>query len=199
MHALDRLTCTVTLRMADIPMPPTVVTENLAEAEAAVKRFGTAVLKPLYTSKARGMQIVEAGPQAETQLRAFQAAGNAMMYVQQLLDLPGHDFGIAFLGGEYLGAYARVQRGDSWHTAMSAGGNKYQSIEPPPEFIDLARRAQAPFNLDFTCVDVVETKAGPLVFEVSAFGGFRGLREAADIDAGGAFTDYVLQKISDDG
>ena len=53
---IDRLACTVTLRLGEIPLPPTVITEDIDQAAAAVERFGTAVLKPLYTSKARGMR-----------------------------------------------------------------------------------------------------------------------------------------------
>ena len=52
-------------------------------------------------------------------------------------------------------------------------------------------RAQAPFDMDFTTVDVAETSDGPIVFEVSAFGGFRGALEGAGIDAAGSYTDYV--------
>ncbi|MFP4049030.1 MAG: ATP-grasp family protein, partial [Desulfovermiculus sp.] len=51
------------------------------------------------------------------------------------------------------------------------------------------------FDLDFTCVDVAETADGPLVFEVSAFGGFRGIWEAQGIDAASLFTSYVLDNI----
>src|SRR5690606_31360637 len=43
---LDRLSCTVTLASAGIPMPATVVTESVTEAAAAIRRFGSAVLKP---------------------------------------------------------------------------------------------------------------------------------------------------------
>ena len=61
--------------------------------------------------------------------------------------------------------------------------------------IDIAQRAQEPFGLDFTTVDLAETENGPVVFEVSAFGGFRGALEGAGIDAATAYAEYVLQRI----
>ena len=73
-----------------------------------------------------------------------------------------------------------------------------QPCAPSDEVLKLAERAQAPFGLDFTCVDVIETEQGPQVFEVSAFGGFRGLHEAAGIDAAGLYVDYVLRKLNDE-
>src|SRR5262245_50375380 len=49
--AVDRYRMTVELTRADLPVPETVVTEDIEEAESAVARFGAAVLKPLFTSK----------------------------------------------------------------------------------------------------------------------------------------------------
>jgi len=40
------------------------------------------------------------------------------------------------------------------------------------------------------------TDEGPIVFEVSAFGGFRGALEGSGIDAAGAYADYALRKIN---
>ncbi|PRQ05757.1 Alpha-aminoadipate--LysW ligase LysX [Enhygromyxa salina] len=204
MTLIDRLSCTVKLRLGQIPMPATVITESVDAAMAAIARYGAVVAKPLYTSKARGMLVLrapgsEAGSEAEAdatelraQVEAFRAA-NPVMYLQQLIDMPGRDLGVVFLGGEYLATYARVS-GGSWTTSTSKGG-KYQPHAPSDEVIALAHRAQALFDLDFTCVDVVETDDGPKVFEVSAFGGFRGLLHACDIDAAARYVDYALAEL----
>lgn len=190
--ALNRLSCTIRLRAGDIPMPRTVITENLDHAEQAAREFGRAVLKPLYTSKARGMEVVEAGPLCRDTIHRFRNQGNQVLYIQELLDLQGKDLGVVFLGGEYLGTYARQSSG-SWNTSTSNGG-RYRPFEPRQEIIDLAWQAQNLFNLDFTCVDIVETASGPLVFEVSAFGGFRGLLEACNVDASAHFASFVLER-----
>ncbi len=50
LRLIDRLSCTVTLRNAAIPMPPTRVTENVDSALMAVRDFGSAVFKPLYSA-----------------------------------------------------------------------------------------------------------------------------------------------------
>jgi len=194
MKAMDRLSCTLTLRGGDIPMPPTVVTESIDVATKAVSDFGRAVCKPIYTSKARGMRVIEAGNGVRDAVRDFQAEGNALMYIQKMIDLPGQDLGLVYLGGEYVATYARVGSGESWNTTTRSGG-KYQPYEPSPEVIELGRRAQSLFGLDFTCVDIAEIESGPVVFEVSAFGGFRGLKEAHSIDAAAMYVDYVLKQL----
>ncbi|MES9965758.1 MAG: GAK system ATP-grasp enzyme [Sedimenticola sp.] len=197
LRLIDRLSCTVTLRNAGIPMPDTRVTEDTDAALAAVRAFGSAVFKPLFSTKARGMTIIEAD-QPEEEIRAaidrFRS-NNPMMYIQRRLDLSGRDLGMVFLGGDYLGTYARVSQGDAWNTTINSGG-RYEAYSPPQEIIELAHRAQAPFGMDFTTVDVAETADGPIVFEVSAFGGFRGALEGAGVDAAAAYTDYALERVA---
>jgi ATP-grasp enzyme of GAK system len=194
LRLLDRLSCTVTLASGGIPMPPTEVTEHIRHAVAAVQRFGRAIVKGLYSTKGRGMLVVSADdPELEGKLSAFRAAENPVLYIQQMLSLPGRDLGISFLGGQYLGAYARVKGDGAWNTTIHSGGH-YERYEPSPQIIELAQRAQALFNLDFTGVDVVETERGPMVFEVSAFGGFSGLRDGCKLDAAARYVDYVIEQ-----
>jgi ribosomal protein S6--L-glutamate ligase len=197
LRLIDRLSCTVTLRNAGIPMPATRVTEDIGAAVMAVQDFGSTVFKPLYSTKARGMCVIDAHrdhAEIEREIRAFQAE-NPMMYIQQKIELPGRDLGMVFLDGEYLGTYARVSREDAWNTTIHSGG-RYASHTPPAAVIELAQRAQALFDMDFTTVDVAETNAGPIVFEVSAFGGFRGALEGIGIDAAALYAEHVLRQLT---
>lgn len=197
LRLVDRLSCTVTLRNADIPMPETLVTEDVDAAVRAVQRFGQAVFKPLFSTKARGMCVIKAEQEESairTEIEAFKAT-NPMMYIQRKINLPGRDLGMVFLGGNYLGTYARVPQNDAWNTTINSGG-RYAAYDAPDEFVELAYRAQKPFAMDFTTVDVAETDEGPIVFEVSAFGGFRGAKEGAGIDAADLYVDYAIEKLN---
>jgi ribosomal protein S6--L-glutamate ligase len=203
LRLVDRLACTVTLAGAGLPLPPTTVTEDPAQALDAVRGYGRAVLKPLFTSKARGMALLDAEAldpgEIAAALAGFQAA-NPVMYIQQAVDLRGQDLGVCFLGGEYLGTYARRKTPAAgaqaaWSTSTACGG-RYAAFDPPAEIIELARRAGELFGLAFTCVDVALTDAGPYIFEVSAFGGFRGLLQARGLDVAELFTRHVLRELA---
>lgn len=194
LRLIDRLACTVSLRAADAPMPATIVTEDENAALCAVEEFGAAVFKPLYSTKARGMCVIEAGGDAATEIAAFKAE-HPVMYIQEKLDLSGQDLGMVFLGDDHFCTYARVGQSGSWNTTINSGG-KYAAFEPDAGLIELARKAQAPFGLDFTTVDVALTQNGPIVFEVSAFGGFRGVKEGCGLDAAAALTDHVIEKVT---
>ena len=196
LRLIDRLSCTVTLRNAGIPMPDTRVTENIGVAMDTVRDFGSAVFKPLYSTKARGMTIIDSDQDSKNMERAIRdfSMDNQMMYIQRKINLPGRDLGMVFLAGSYLGTYARVPQGDAWNTTINSGG-RYEAHTPSDDVIKLARRAQAPFNMDFTTVDVAETDTGPIVFEVSAFGGFQGAKDGIGIDAAALYVDHVMQEI----
>ena len=196
LRLIDRLACTVTLRNGGIPMPDTHVTENVESAVRKVREYGSAVFKPLYSTKARGMEVIgNDEPEQEIVRRvvAF-SADNPTMYIQRKMALSGRDLGMVFLAGDYLGCYARVAQGDTWNTTIQSGG-KYEPFEAPGAIIDLAHRAQALFRLDFTTVDVALTETGPIVFEVSAFGGFRGAKEGIGIDAAALYVDHVVKAL----
>lgn len=196
LRLIDRLSCTITLANHEIPMPETRITEDVEAALDTVHNFGEAVFKPLYSTKARGMSLLHTQMDHDTlqkQIETFKAE-HPMMYIQKKMDLNGKDLGMVFLGGKYLGTYARIKQNQSWNTTIHSGG-RYGSYTPSPDLIDLAKRAQAPFGMDFTTVDVAETSRGPIIFEVSAFGGFRGVKEGIGIDAAKLYVDYALKQL----
>jgi len=193
-RAVNRLSCTAELRSAGVPIPETVITESVETAHRTVQEFGQAVFKPLFTSKARGMMVFEAGRTAHGEIKGYQEAGNPVMYIQKRVEIPGYDLGVVFLGGKHLATYARVGKEDSWNTTTVFGG-RYAPHEPSPEVLAVARKAQSVFDLDFASVDIAETPNGPVVFEVSAFGGFRGLKETHGIDAAKLYADLVVDRV----
>lgn len=195
---VDRMSCTISLAKADIPMPPTLITEDIEAAYEAVQDFGEVILKPLFSTKARGMEVLNANT-SETELRQqlqsyFDKQG--FFYIQKKLNLPGKDMGLVFLGGKYKGAYARVGNGKSWNTTINSGG-KYAEAHPSQAIIDMAQHAQAQFDLSYTTVDIAETDDGPVCFEVSAFGGFKGAQEGLGLNMASEYADYVIQQLQE--
>ncbi|SMF39703.1 SSU ribosomal protein S6P modification protein [Alteromonadaceae bacterium Bs31] len=191
---LNRASCTVSMAAAGIPMPETVLTENVQVAMQAVHTFKAAVFKPLFSTKARGMCVLEKDQQDLATAIAVFKQDNPMMYIQKKVELPGRDLGLVFLGGKYLGAYARVAQTDSWNTTINSGG-RYENAELPQAYIELGYKAQALFNMDFTTVDLAETDQGPIIFEVSAFGGFKGALEGTGLNAASRYSDYIVDQL----
>jgi tetrahydromethanopterin:alpha-L-glutamate ligase len=192
--AVNRYRMTCELVRAGLPVPPTTVTEDVDEAVAAVARFGTAVLKPLFTSKGRGMRRLEPTRDLRGQLESHRADGLGPFYLQRFVKHPGRDLGVAVLDGRCIGAYWRIAADDHWMTTILSGG-RYEKADLEPDTEAIAVRAARHFGLVFTGVDLIEDSDGRFnVLEVSAFGGFRGLLNGCGVDAAPMLADVVLRR-----
>jgi ribosomal protein S6--L-glutamate ligase len=192
--AVNRYRMSYLLRAAGIPMPRTAVTESVEEAVSLVSGWGAAVLKPLFTSKGRGMEKLSARSAVRLALSRWQREGRGPMYLQEFVPAPGRDLAVAVLGDRVVGAYYRVATPGKWMTTTAAGGH-YERAEIGPDLEELAVRAARVFGLAFTSVDLVETDGGWLVYEVSAFGGFSGLQKACNVDGAALYADYVMEAL----
>lgn len=169
---ISRIACTSSLAAGGIHMPETVITENVDEAIQWLEQVESAVFKPNFSTKATGMTVLNS--ENADSLHELKRKYD-VLYLQEKLDLPGRDHGIAFCNGQFIGAYSRVAGKGSWNTTTKDGGY-YAEYIPSKEVLEIASQAQAVFGLDFCSVDVAESNKGLIVFEVSAFGGFSGLQ-----------------------
>lgn len=193
---INRLEGTAALAKGGVPLPPTRITESVEAAIDVIAAFGKAILKPLYSTKARGMVVLDANDSPRLnreKLLAFKSE-HGLFYLQKFVNFGGQDLGMVFLGGEYLCTYARVGDGNAWNTTINSGG-KYQQYEASKELIELGQKAQSCFDLTFTTVDIALTDEGPVVFEVSAFGGFSGALKGCGIDAAQKLCAYVFEEV----
>ena len=190
----DRYQMTQRLAQAGLPLPRTVVTESVEAATDVVEEWGRVVVKPLYTSKGRGMLLLAREEAYRLKLRQWQRQWQTPFYLQEYVPQPGRDIGVAVLGGETPGAYYRVAQPGSWLTTTSADGH-YQPCALNPEMQRLAGAAADLFGLDFTVVDLVEVRGGYLIYEVSAFGGFAGLWQTYGIDAAKLYAGHVVRTL----
>lgn len=192
---LSRYSCTRELIQGGVEMPETFITENPEAALNKLEEIKDVIIKPLFTSKSRGMIKLNSAEHGMKELKEFHKEFKTI-YMQKVVQHPGYDLGVCFLGKEYIGTYARVGNSEGWNTTTQKGGH-YEAKEVNEEILALAEKARDIFNLDFTCVDVVETQDGPKVFEVSAFGGFRGLKESAGLNLAQMYAEYVVKCIKE--
>jgi ribosomal protein S6--L-glutamate ligase len=187
-RAMDRYRMTMILAEAGLPVPATLAAESNGALQAAITAVGDSVVKPVYTSKGRGMLRVDtphAAPANDDQ---------QPFLVQRFVQSPGRDIGATVVGGRYVGAFYRQARDGEWMTTTDAGGT-YTPCTLSDLGIAYAERAAAAFALDYTVVDLVEQDSDFLIYEVSAFGGFRGLRDASGVDAAAAYATHIIRTL----
>ncbi len=187
-RAMDRYRMTMQLVEAGLPVPDCYAVESEACLGEAARRLGDAVVKPVYTSKGRGFARLSDASTERPPDRTDGLEGSVL--AQRFVNAPGRDIGACVLGGEYVGAFYRVAKAGEWLTTTAAGG-RYEPCDLPAGARSLAEEASAVFGLDYTVVDLVETGMGYLIYEVSAFGGFRGLWEAYRFDVAREYGHYI--------
>ena len=187
-QAMDRYRMTMILAANCIPVPQTVAANSAEAMSTAIDALGNPVLKPVYTSKGRGM--------FRTNGRRSPPDGmdGTPYLIQQFVEAPGRDIGATVINGRFVGAFYRVAREGEWMTTTAAGG-RYEACTLSDRGVEYAERASRAFGLEYTVVDLVERGDDFLVYEVSAFGGFRGLLEASGVDAARLYADHIVRSL----
>jgi len=191
--AMDRYRMTMVLAAAGLPLPATFATESEPSLYATMDAMGDCILKPVYTSKGRGMVRFAIGQPSSAGASHVDTTQQRYL-VQGFVQAPGRDIGATIVGGTFAGAFYRVAADGEWMTTTNRGG-RYEPCDLSPRGVALAESAARAFDLDYTVVDLVECENDFLVYEVSAFGGFRGLIEATGIDASSLYAQHVVRTL----
>ena len=188
---VDKFLASARLAAAGLPTPRTVVCESPDAALAAFAEFGgRAVVKPLFGSEGRG--IVQLSDQ-ETAWRVCRAiaAVREVIYLQEFVRHPGHDFRAFVVGGQVVAAMRRHAATD-FRTNASLGG-RCEAWTLPADWANLACRAATTVGAAVAGVDLLPDADGhPLVVEVNSAPGFRALEAATGIDVATAVADFLL-------
>jgi RimK family alpha-L-glutamate ligase len=192
-RSVDKFYTSALLQEAGLPTPETVVCESAADAVAAVRAMGDAIIKPIFGSMGHGMVRVSDPEVAARVGRALEQM-RAVFYVQRAIDHGGRDIRVFTVGRRVLGAIERrAPRGD-WRTNVSKGGSAHP-VRLPAEWEQLALRAAAAIGADYAGVDLLPASDGRVfVLEVNGIPGWQGLQQATGLDVAGAIVDHLLHR-----
>jgi len=166
---------TFVLRSAGLPVPRTAVTQDLDHAIAAVRDFGTAVIKPLYGSFGIGIERLCAEACEEFLPAFMQDYGVA--YIQEYIPNEGRDIRAFVVGDEIPAAMYRVAGPGQWKTNVFQGA-ACRACELSPLIHNICLEAARIAGLDYTGVDVIEGPDGPVILELNGTPSWYGLYEA---------------------
>ena len=191
-RAVDKFWTSSLLECAGLPTPETVVTESPEEAMAAFRRFGEAIVKPLFGSMGLGLVRVNDEDVAWRVFRTIERL-QGVFYVQRFVPHEGRDVRAFVVGGRVLGAIERAA--DDWRTNVSRGGTA-TAITLPGTWAELAIRAAAVIEADYAGVDLLPARDGTVhVLEVNGIPGWEGLQRATGLDVAGAIVDLAIDGV----
>jgi len=180
--AVDKYLTTQRLAIAGLPVPSTVVCENAESALAVFEQLGgDVVVKPLFGAEGRGIIRVSDPELAMRAFRTIERLG-AVLYLQQFIDGPGFDIRVLVLDGQLVGSMKRIPRAGDFRANISQQGTGVPHT-PTIDELQLAHAAAKASGCVFAGVDIMYDRHGqPMVIEVNAVPGWRGLQKASGID-----------------
>ena len=180
--AVDKYLTTQRLALAGLPVPSTMVCENAEAALVAFEQLGAdVVVKPLFGAEGRGIIRVS---DPELAMRAFKTLERlgAVLYLQQFVNGPGFDIRVLVLDGQVIGSMKRIPRAGDFRANISQQGTGIAHTPTDPE-LQLAHAAAAATGCLFAGVDIMyDRDLQPLLIEVNAVPGWRGLQKACGVD-----------------
>ncbi len=171
--AIDKYLSLSILRSAGIPVPPTIVCQQVDTALAAFKELGgDVVIKPVFGGEGRGIIRVSDFELAGRACRAIVATGG-LLYLQAFLHHGGSDYRL-FVVGDHVTAMKRENPLD--FRTNAARGAQCHVWSPTEEQVRLAKLAARAAGLEIAGVDILETISGDrFVLEVNGVPGWRKL------------------------
>jgi RimK family alpha-L-glutamate ligase len=191
--AVDKYLTTQRLAIASIPVPETIVCENADAALSAFEALGRdVVLKPLFGAEGRGIMRIS---DPELALRAFRTLERigAVLYLQRFVAGPGFDIRILLLDGRLVGSMKRIPKPGDFRANISQQGSGI-AHSPSDAELELARHAAIITGSLFAGVDLMyNANLEPLVIEVNAVPGWRGLQKVCDVDVPSQLFEWLEQ------
>ena len=197
-RSVDKSMTSLLLHAARIASPPTWATESFAHAQRIAIREGAAghalVLKPLFGSQGKGLQLVGQVDGAHRALPAIDTLYGSLAYLQRFVPpqtTPGFDWRVLVVGGRAVTAMRRVS--SHWIHNVAQGAR----CEPAglrPELAELSEGAALALGMDYAGVDLMPSKRGIQVIEVNGVAAWQGLQRVTRFDIARVIVDDLLDR-----
>ena len=199
-RSVDKSMTSLLLHAAGIPSPPSWATESAAEAQRVLMREAAAghalVLKPLFGSQGKGLQLVGQVDGQFVPLPPLQGAYGSLAYLQRRvlpISSPGFDWRVLVVGGRAVAAMRRVS--EFWIHNVAQGA-RCEPAQLTPDLATLAEAAAQALGMDYAGIDLMPSAgAAPLqVIEVNGVAAWQGLQRVTSLNIAQALVADLIDR-----
>jgi ribosomal protein S6--L-glutamate ligase len=183
----NKMRCLQLLAGRGIGVPLTVMASDASGLREMVKDVGglPVLVKLLSQSEKTGLMICETLQSLEAALEAILGLGQNIVVQQYVKGGRGRDLRAFVVGGKVVAALRRRPRVGRFARTLARGA-RFESCELPAAHRRVAVETARVVGLEVCAVDMIDGKAGPLVFEVNSSPGLRDAEEACGLDVAAA-------------
>jgi RimK family alpha-L-glutamate ligase len=189
--ARDKYRASQRLALSGIPVPETIITEDLFLVPPIVREWGKVVMKPLMGSMGYGSTLVTDPDVAFMIAKAWQSYGQPFL-LQKYTRKYDRDLRIFVVGDEVLGGIYRYAPSHTWKTNVTQGG-KVSKASLDNELRELALKATSVLGLKYSGVDVGESDDGYVVYEVNTMPNWQGFTLGTGLSPAGKIAELVIK------
>ncbi|MBN1538326.1 MAG: RimK family alpha-L-glutamate ligase [Anaerolineales bacterium] len=190
---VDKYYTSSLLAGAGLPVPETIVTEQVEEAIRAFDWLGRdIVVKPLFGSQGVGMVRLTDREVAWRTFRALEL-GHYVFYLQQFIPHNNRDIRVFMIGNDC--AAAMIRQADDWKTNLSQGARPFP-FEASAEIVEMCRKAAQVVGADYCGVDLLPGEDGNIYLsEINSMLSWKGLQSVCTVDLADRLVAFLLELI----
>ena len=182
-RARDKAQALAAFARSGLPVPPTAVVSDAAQAQDAVAAVGGApvVIRAARGWRGQGLRLEGDAASASAYLREAADAREPLLVQRFVAEAAGSSLRVLVLEGRVLAAARFTAVGGDFRANAAAGG-RAEAVDPGARQTELSLRAAAVLGLRFAGIDLIESRDGPLLLEANAAPGFAAVEGATGVD-----------------
>lgn len=191
-RARDKLRSLQLLSRRGVGIPVTSFANSPDDVAGLIREVGGAplVIKVLEGTQGIGVVLAETRKAAESVIQAFMGM-NASILVQEFIEeAGGADIRAFVVGGRVIAAMMRQAPEGEFRSNLHRGGSA-TLVDLSQAERETAIYAARVMGLNIAGVDILRSSRGPLVMEVNASPGLRGIEEATGRDVAGLIIKFI--------
>ncbi|MEM7077453.1 MAG: 30S ribosomal protein S6--L-glutamate ligase [Pseudomonadota bacterium] len=191
-RARDKLRSLQLLSRRGVGIPVTSFANSPDDLPGLIREVGGAplVIKVLEGTQGIGVVLAETLQAAESVIQAFMGMNASILVQEYIAEAGGADIRAFVVGGRVIAAMMRQAPEGEFRSNLHRGG-KASLVRLTQEERATAVRAAKVMGLNICGVDILRSSRGPLVMEVNASPGLRGIEESTGRDIAGLVIKFM--------
>ena len=166
-----------------IPIPETLFSVNPDNIEEQIKILGgtPVIIKLQEGTQGLGVILAETKKSAKSIIDTFYKMNTSILLQKFIEESNGEDIRIFVVGSKIVASMKRSSALGEFRSNVHRGGET-EAIKPTPKEQFIALNAVKYLGLGVAGVDIIRSKRGPLLIEVNASPGLRGIEGATGVN-----------------
>lgn len=175
-----------------ISIPKTVFSINPNNVEDQIELLGGApvIIKLQEGTQGKGVILAESKKSAKSVIDTLYNMNTSILLQEFIHEANGEDLRIIVVGNKIVASMKRTSGLDDFRSNVHRGA-EIQKVQLTPREKYMALNATKHLGLGVAGVDLIRSKSGPLLIEVNASPGLKGIESATGVNVAKAIVRYV--------